>query len=72
MMDRERLALLQQVYIQTMNTFIIIKYATAPLYPSIVLPNSLQLGLGLSLLEDGLHLGCLHHVALDLELARHE
>lgn len=33
---------------------------------------SLQLGLGLGLLEDGLHLGSLHDVALDLELAAHE
>lgn len=32
----------------------------------------LQLGLGLGLLEDGLHLGSLHDVALDLELAGHE
>lgn len=34
--------------------------------------NNLQLSLGLSLLEDRLHLGGLHDVALDLELARHE
>lgn len=33
---------------------------------------SLQLGLALGLLEDGLHLGGLHDVALDLELATHE
>ena len=32
----------------------------------------LQLGLGLGLLEDGLHLGGLHNVALDLELTGHE
>lgn len=32
----------------------------------------LQLGLALSLLEDRLHLGRLHDVALDLELAAHE
>lgn len=32
----------------------------------------LQLGLALGLLEDGLHLGGLHDIALDLELARHE
>jgi hypothetical protein len=31
-----------------------------------------QLGLGLGLLQDGLHLGGLHDVALDLELAGHE
>src|SRR6187551_461054 len=36
------------------------------------LPDHLQLGLGLRLLEDGLHLGGLHNVALDLELTRHE
>lgn len=34
--------------------------------------NDLQLGLGLSLLEDGLHLVGLHDIALDLELAGHE
>lgn len=34
--------------------------------------NSLELGLGLGLLEDGVELGGLHDVALDLELARHE
>lgn len=33
---------------------------------------SLQLGLALGLLEDGLHLGRLHDVTLDLELATHE
>ena len=33
---------------------------------------NLQLRLVLGLLEDGLHLGRLHHVALDLELAGHE
>lgn len=33
---------------------------------------SLQLGLALGLLEDGLHLGRLHDVTLDLELAAHE
>ena len=32
----------------------------------------LELGLGLRLLEDGVELGGLHDVALDLELARHE
>ena len=32
----------------------------------------LELGLGLGLLEDGVELGGLHHVALDLKLARHE
>lgn len=32
----------------------------------------LQLGLALSLLEDRLHLGGLHDVALDLELTAHE
>lgn len=32
----------------------------------------LELGLGLGLLQDGLHLGGLHDVALDLELAGHE
>lgn len=32
----------------------------------------LQLGLALSLLEDRLHLGSLHNVALDLELTAHE
>lgn len=34
--------------------------------------SSLQLGLALGLLEDGLHLGGLHNVALDLKLATHE
>lgn len=34
--------------------------------------DSLQLGLGLSLLEDRLHLGGLHNITLDLELAAHE
>lgn len=34
--------------------------------------NSLQLGSGLGLLHDGVQLGGLHDVALDLELARHE
>jgi len=38
----------------------------------IVTLDPLQLGLGLRLLEDGLHLGRLHDVALNLELARHE
>ena len=32
----------------------------------------LQLGFGLGLLEDGLHLSGLHHVALDLQLSSHE
>lgn len=32
----------------------------------------LQLGLGLRFLEDGVQLGRLHDVALDLKLARHE
>lgn len=32
----------------------------------------LQLGLGLGLLEDGLHLQGLHGVSSDLELAAHE
>lgn len=36
------------------------------------LDKYLQLGLGLGLLEDRLHLGGLHDIALDLELARHE
>ena len=35
-------------------------------------PLRLELGLGLGLLEDGVELGGLHDVALDLELARHE
>jgi hypothetical protein len=30
------------------------------------IPQPLQLGLGLSLLQNGLHLGSLHDVALDL------
>lgn len=34
--------------------------------------NHLQLGLGLSLLQDRLHLVGLHDIALDLELAGHE
>lgn len=34
--------------------------------------SGLELGLGLGLLEDGVELGGLHDVALDLELARHE
>lgn len=33
---------------------------------------SLKLGLGLRLLEYGLHLGSLHDIALDLQLAAHE
>jgi hypothetical protein len=33
---------------------------------------SSQLGLALGLLKNGLHLGCLHNVALDLELTAHE
>lgn len=33
---------------------------------------NLQLGIVLGLLEDGLHLGRLHNIALDLELAGHE
>ena len=32
----------------------------------------LQLGLALGLLQNGLHLGGLHNVTLDLELAAHE
>lgn len=32
----------------------------------------LQLRLGLGLLKNRLHLGSLHHIALDLELAGHE
>lgn len=32
----------------------------------------LELGLGLGLLEDGVELGSLHDIALDLELAGHE
>lgn len=39
---------------------------------SIVRSHSLQLGLGLRLLENGLHLHRLHHVASDLQLAAHE
>lgn len=35
-------------------------------------PRTLQLGLGLRLLQDGVELGGLHDIALDLELARHE
>lgn len=34
--------------------------------------SNLQLGLALGLLEDRFHLGGLHDVALDLELAAHE
>lgn len=34
--------------------------------------SHLELGLGLGLLEDGLELGSLHDVALDLQLAAHE
>jgi hypothetical protein len=38
----------------------------------ILVSSRSQLGLGLGLLQDGLHLGSLHDVALDLELAGHE
>lgn len=41
-------------------------------YPPIPTFIYLQLGLGLRLLEDGVQLGGLHDIALDLELARHE
>ena len=41
-------------------------------YPPIPTFIYLQLGLGLRLLEDGVQLGGLHDIALDLELARHK
>lgn len=40
--------------------------------PTRILAMRLELGLVLSLLQDGLHLHSLHHVAADLELASHE
>lgn len=47
-----------------------------PIRPNPIIPHSisrlLQLSLGLRLLQDGVQLGRLHDIALDLELARHE
>jgi len=46
--------------------------STLPTQKYFILFGDLELGLGLGLLEDGVQLGGLHDIALDLELAGHE
>lgn len=65
------------VIVSHLEPILTISSTTIPVCPNPVVvaqpkPQFLQLGLGLRLLQDGVQLGRLHDVALDLELPGHE